>query len=289
MLKRAALLISEAGLAVACLSAAEQHAARGLVLRTDIPHHTFVVSCEAIPGYMAAMEMDFTVREPKVLAGLRTGTAVNFTIVEHGKALYAEDVRAGATANYESEPMAAGQLSALEDMLAPAAQVLVAGQPVPDFALTDQAGRTIHLADFLGKTVAITFGYSRCPNPNYCFRLSQNFARLRDRFRDQAGREFVLLTIMIDPEHDQGATLARYADAWKADAADWHFLTGPLPEIKQVARQFGMNFWRVDGGVTHSLRTVIINSKGQLAVNLEGNEFTPQELGDVLQTVMKGS
>jgi len=35
------------------------------------------------------------------------------------------------------------------------------------------------------------------------------------------------------------------------------------------------------------LHTVILDRKGQLAVNLEGNAFTAQELGDLVQTVMK--
>ncbi|HEX4808520.1 MAG TPA: SCO family protein [Bryobacteraceae bacterium] len=283
MLKRLALITLMGAL---YLCAAENHPAKGIVLKTDLAHGLLVVSCEAIPGYMDAMEMEFTVHEPKILAGLKAGAAVNFTIVAHGQKLYAEDIREGTTANFESEPMAAGQLTALNSMLDPAAKALAVGQHVPDFALTDQAGNTIHLAQFQGKVVAVTFGYSRCPNPNYCYRLSNNLARVEQRFRNRAGRDLILITIMIDPEHDQGATLAQYAGVWKADPANWHFLTGPLPEIKQVAGMFGMNFWSAEGLLTHSLHTVIVDRQGQLAVNLEGNQFTPQELGDLVRTVM---
>lgn len=282
MLKCALVILTLAS----CIWAAEHHAARGIVLRTDGSHHLLVVSCEAIPGYMDAMEMEFEVREPRVLAGLKTGTVVNFTIVAHGQKLYAEEIREGTMANFEAEPMAAAQLTALNGVLEPAAKVLAIGQRVPDFALTDQAANAVHLDQFQGKVVALTFGYSRCPNPNYCFRLSNNLARVAQRFHDRVGRDLVLITVMIDPEHDQGATLAQYAGVWKADPAYWHFLTGPLPEIKQVAGMFGMNFWSVEGLLTHSLHTVIVDRQGQLAVNLEGNQFTPQELGDLVRTVM---
>ena len=266
--------------------AAENHAARGIVLKADIVHRSLDVSCEEIPGYMDAMEMEFVVREGKELAGLKPGVAVNFTIVAHGSTLYAEDLREGATTSYESEPMAAGQLTALNNMLDGTVKMLGVGERVPDFALTDQTGATIHLTQFAGKVVAITFGYSRCPNPNYCFRLSNNLARVEQRLHDRAGRDLILLTIMIDPEHDQGATLARYASVWKADPAHWHFLSGPLPQIKQVAGLFGMNFWSVEGLVTHSLHTLIVDRRGQLAINVEGNQFTPQELGDLVRTVL---
>ncbi len=256
------------------------------MLQVDISHHSLLVSCEAIPGYMDAMDMPFTVREAKALSSLRPGSGISFTIVAHGSKLYAEDIHEGATANFESEPMEAAQLTALNNMLNPAAKALSIGQHVPDFALTDQEGKTIHLAQFDGKVVLLTFGYSRCPNPNYCFRLSNNLAKVEQRFHDRAGRDLVLMTIMIDPEHDQGATLTQYAGVWKANPAEWHFLTGPRPKIKEIAGMFGMNFWSVEGLVTHSLHTVVIDRSGKLAANLEGNQFTPQELGDLVQTMM---
>jgi len=275
-------------LALAPSSRAQEHPATGVVLSTDATHRSVTISCAAIPGYMAAMEMPFTVQDAKSLAALKPGTAVSFTVVQRGTQFYAENIQVKSAANLESEPLQAGQLTALHNALNPAAakNVLAIGQHVPDFQLTDQAAQPIRLSQFQGKTVALTFGYSRCPNPNYCFRLSNNLARVEKRFQDRAGRDFVLLTIAIDPEHDQGAALARFADTWKANPAVWHFLTGPLPEIHRVSGMFGMNFWSDDGLVTHSLHTVIIDRNGQLAVNLEGNAFTAEQFGDLLQTVM---
>jgi len=268
--------------------AAEEHPARGIVLEVPATHRSLVVSCEAIPGYMDAMEMPFAVRDPKLLASLKPGMAVSFTIVARGNVLYAENIQAARTENFESEPMEAGSLTALHSVLDPSAtETMVAvGERIPDFTLTDQAQKEIHLSQFQGKVVALTFGYSRCPNPNYCFRLSNNLAHVERRFHEKAGRDLVLLTIAIDPEHDQGAALTEYANTWKADPEAWHFLTGSVAEVKQVAGMFGMNFWSSEGLLTHSLHTVIIDRKGQLAVNLEGNRFTAKQLGDLVQSVM---
>lgn len=55
------------------------------------------------------------------------------------------------------------------------------------------------------------------PNPNYCRRLSNNLAGVERRFASRAGRDLILLTIDIDPEHDNGKTLADYAQVWRAD------------------------------------------------------------------------
>jgi protein SCO1/2 len=270
------------------LRAQEQHEATGIVLRVEKAHHSFVVSCNEIPGYMDAMDMSFTVRDLKQLRSINAGTPVRFTMVKRGNILYAENIQPTVAANLESEPMQASALTSLQSALDPAssARVIPKGQHVPDFELTDQAGKQVRLSSLAGKVVLLTFGYSRCPNPDYCLRLSNNLAHVRTRFSSHTPRDLVLLTIAIDPEHDQGATLAQYAAVWNADPANWHFLTGPLPEVKNVAAMFGMNFWRREGLLTHSLHTVIIDRSGKLAANLEGNQFSVRQLGDLVQSVM---
>jgi protein SCO1/2 len=160
------------------------------------------------------------------------------------------------------------------------------GEAVPNFTLTDQAGHAVSLSQFRGKVVALTFGYSRCPNPNYCLRLSRNLAEVERQFHDRAGSDLVLLTIAIDPEYDQGPALARYAQSFGADAKIWHFLTGTVPQVHQVAGMFGMDFWNTEGLLTHTLHTVIIDRQGRLAANIDGNQFTARQLGDLVKIVM---
>jgi protein SCO1 len=287
-MKVAAILLSVALLAGSRVLALEEHSAKGLVLKVDVGNRSLVVSCDAIPGYMDAMEMPFAVQDSKTLAALKPGMIVRFTMVERSNVLYAENIHAGTAAAFEPEPVEAGELSALHRAMDPStvAKVVTIGEQVPDFALTDQAQAQVSLSQLQGKVVALTFGYSRCPNPNYCLRLSNNLATVEKRFHDRAGRDLVLLTIMIDPDHDQGATLVQYADVFKANTEDWHFLTGPLPKIRQVAGMFGMNFWSDEGLLTHTLHTVVIDRQGRLASNIDGNQFTAQQLGDLVQTVM---
>jgi len=171
----------------------------------------------------------------------------------------------------------------------PAKDVLHVGEPVPDFSLTDQNRQRVSLSQFRGKTVAVTFIYTRCPRPEYCVRLSNNFGLLQRRFKSQMGRDLVLLTIVIDPAHDQPEALTKYARTWKADANTWRFLTGPLTDIQQLCHRFDMAFYPDEALLVHSFHTVVIDRQGRLAANLEGNDFTAQELGDLVQTVMAPS
>jgi protein SCO1/2 len=286
---RSRLLAGVLILAAAPAWAAEQHSAQGILIEVNPARHQIVVSCDAIPGYMAAMVMPFTVRGPEDLKTFAPGATVRFNMVETENEAYAERLQVVRVTNFESEPMEAGRLALLHKTLDPsaAAKIVAVGQPVPDFALTDQAQQITHLAQFKGKVVALTFTYSRCPNPSYCFRLSNNLSQLERRFNAQAGKDLILITVVIDPDQDRGKALERYAGTWKADPATWHFLTGTLEDVQNVAALFGMNFWSSEGFLTHSFRTVVIDRDGKLAANLEGNQFSAGQLGDMVEIVLR--
>ena len=287
---KAALLLAVAYCnATGWIYAAQSYPVTGIVLNVDLPHRTFVASIASIPGYMDAMAMPFSVRDAESLKGLRQGMQVDFTLVVEKDDSYAEGIRIHRFESMEQEPLRARRLQLMEEALKPnaATPALKPGQPVPDFSLIDQTGRCVALSQFRGNVVALTFIYTSCPLPDYCLRLTNNFARLQKRFANRLGRDLVLLSITFDPVHDRPEVLARYASAWKADPDSWHFLTGSLPEVKAVCRAFGLNFWVDAGALTHLLRTALIDRKGNLAANLEGNEFTAGQLGDLVQSILE--
>ena len=57
-------------------------------------------------------------------------------------------------------------------------------------------------------------------------------------------------------------------------------------DLSLIHIYFDMHFYPDEALLVHSFHTVVIDRKGRLAANLEGNDFTSQELGDVVQTVM---
>lgn len=267
----------------------QRYDAAGVLLQVDRQHKTISVSCREIPGYMDAMVMDLPVHDPKMLEGLEPGTAIGFSLVVDKNSSYAENIHIRPFESLELDPSQARRFKLMENAMAaksPATDLLHVGQPVPDFVLTDQNRQRVSLSQFAGKVVAITFIYTRCPRPDYCVRLSNNFGLLQRRFKDRMGRDLVLLTVVIDPAHDQPEALINYARTWKADARTWHFLTGSLADIQQLCRKFDMAFYPDEALLVHSFHTVIIDRNGRLAANLEGNDFTAQQLGDLVQTVM---
>ena len=275
--------------AIKPVQAADHHSIQGILIQVDPVHQSIVVSCDAVPGYMDAMVMPFTVRGQANFKSLVPGETVRFDLTESKKESYAEHVQILDVTNHESEPTEAGRLTFLQQVMDPsaAARIVQMGQPVPDFTLTDQANEATRLSQFKGKVVALTFAYSRCPNPNYCFRLSNNLSILERRFHAQGGSNLILITVVIDPDHDQGQALAKFADTWKADPKAWRFLTGSLDEVSNVAELFGMGFWNDEGFLAHTFHTVVIDRDGKLAANIEGNQFTARQLGDLVANVVR--
>jgi protein SCO1 len=268
----------------------KQYAAFGIVLKVDRAHNSFTASTREIPGFMAAMVMPYSVRDSKELAGVRTGEIVDFTLAVSKDDSWAENIREHVFRNTDEESQESARLRLLQSLDAPKSQArprqLQPGDMVPDFHFVDQTGTPIRLSQFRGKVVALTFMYTKCPLPNYCFRLNNNFGNLQRRFASQLGSNLVFLSLSFDPVHDQPVVLAQYARTWNANPKGWHFLTGPLPEVETVCHEFNLNFWEEMGMITHTLHTVIIDRQGRVMANLEGNQFSAKQLGDLIQVAL---
>ncbi len=286
---RSALALLLALLTLVAVAAEERHTMKGVVVSVEREKQTMVVSTEAVPGFMAAMAMPFAVRDVSAIEGLSPGAMIEFVYVVDGKTSYARDVRVRGRAPLDRKQLEIDRLKVLSDIAAPAGtpRPLAIGAQVPDFTLVDQQQQRVSLSSLSGKVIALTFGYVRCPNPAYCFRLASNLGQVQRQLKDRVGRDLVLLTVVLDPQHDQGKDLAEYARVWTSQPSGWHFLTGPAADISRVAGLFGVEFWKDEGSVLHTLNTVVIDRGGRLAATLEGTEFTGAQLVDVVAGVLK--
>ena len=268
-----ALLVLGVVLSNAC---ARHYSSTGLVLTVDRPGSTVTISHDAFPGFMDAMAMPFelkgSARRVKVAAGDRVRLRLS---VKSGRSwLDKLEVVSGT-------PVDAGLQQS------PAVPVLVpVGAQIPDFDLVDQTGAGVSLASLKGKVVAVTFIYTRCPLPDYCPRMVENFRAIRNRFSARMNRDLVLLTISFDPKYDTPQMMAAYATANRAGGPGWLFLTGESAKIARVCDAFGIQYFADEGLITHSLQTAVIDRDGRLAATVEGKDFTPRQLGDLVGAVL---
>jgi protein SCO1/2 len=148
---------------------------------------------------------------------------------------------------------------------------------VRDFALTNQAGATVTLADLRGKVWVADIVFSRCPGP--CRRMTKDMARLEQLFPKDAPVRFVSLT--SDPEYDSPAILKRFGAAANANFERWDFLTGPKKSIIDLAVN-DLKLVRVEKSekerevendlFIHSTTFVIVDKRGQLRAWVESDD-----------------
>jgi protein SCO1/2 len=84
--------------------------------------------------------------------------------------------------------------------------------------------------------------FTRCPLPNHCPLMLQNFFVLQKEMPQQFKEKVHPLSTSFDPAHDTTGVLKEYAEKSAADPKDWSFATGTPGKIKSVATLFGLTY-----------------------------------------------
>jgi len=255
------------------------HHVRGVVVSTDAGKGTVTLDSEAIPGYMQAMIMPYSLRNPSIISELHPGDTITADLFTSDSESALDNIVVVGQAKADYKPPVSYK-------------PLNPGDPVPDFKFLNQSNKLIHIAQFRGKVLLVTFIYTRCPLADYCPRMSRNFARLNkllaSDFDLYSGTH--LLSISFDPEYDTPAVLRSYGGSYTGLYTDekfmhWDFAAPPEKELPSV-----LHFFLVgatpgkDSTITHSLSTVVIDPSGKVYKWYPTNDWTPEQLlADVKQ------
>jgi protein SCO1/2 len=127
----------------------------------------------------------------------------------------------------------------------------------PLFALRDQDGRTVSLAQERGRVVLLTFLYTHCPDvcPLTAGRLNAALAALGDQ---RSGVR--VLAISVDPAGDTHAAVQRFVRAHRL-LPQFRYLTGPTAMLKTLWARYGVRSLKQAGGdrVDHTLYTLLLD------------------------------
>jgi protein SCO1 len=156
---------------------------------------------------------------------------------------------------------------------------------VPDATLVNEDGKAFNLASYRGHRLAITFIYTRCPDPEFCPLMNQNFLAVQKAVQSTPELADVqLLSISFDPEFDTPPVLKAQAQRVQANPQVWRFATGKTDDVASFASRFGVTVTRNGSPVLiHNLGTAVIDSEGRLATLHSTNRWTPSELVAELQ------
>lgn len=246
---------------------------KGKVVSADKAEHKVTIEHEEIPGYMDAMTMPFTLLDDWVYGELKPGALIQATLVVDQNRTWLESPSVTTV-----DPNLVGK--EVETSVEPKV-----GDAVPDFSLTNQDGKKISLKKYAGRTLLLTFVYTRCPMPDQCPLMSTNFALLNQELANNAALKdkVSLLSVSVDPAFDKPKVLRdyglKYINSTRPDAfARWELATGSNEEVKKVGKFFGLNYWPEKDQVIHNLRTVMISADGKVAKTYRGNDWKPDQV-----------
>jgi protein SCO1/2 len=249
---------------------------RGKVVSTDAAKSEVTLNHEAIPGFMEAMTMPYKLKNPSILSELHPGDILTADL----------DVPQNSDADVLLDRIVIVGQARADYRPAMTYHVPAAGDAVPDFALRNQDGRAIHLAQFRGKALLITFIYTRCPLPDFCPRVTRNFARVESDLAKNGKllNGTHLICVSFDPEHDTPERLKAYGAEYiggdgKSAFAHWDFATPQRPVLKEMARFFDVGFSdETDGTITHTLSTTLMGPDGKVVEFYPGNDWTVEQV-----------
>jgi protein SCO1/2 len=262
--------------------AAQRHELKGKVVSVEKDKHIVTVAHESIKDVMESMTMPFTVRDDWPFEVLAPGDRITATLVVDGPESWLENVIISKS-NTEAVPLSSAGATEAQP-----------GDTVPDFTLVNQNNRMIRTSQYRGKALLLTFIYTRCPLPEYCTLMSNNFAEI-DRELEKTPELYDktrLLSISIDPEYDTPAVLRSYGASHTGRYEDekfthWEFATGTKEQVKEVAKFFGLQYFPEKDQIVHGLRTVIVGPDGKVVKVYRGNEWKPSEVVGDLQALLR--
>lgn len=255
---------------------------RGKIVSANPAKGEAMIDGESIPGYMDPMTMPYKLKDPNILSELHPGDTITADVLVFDNAdgtVLLDHIVVVAQGKPDYKP------SVLYHVPSP-------GDPVPNFALRNQDGREIHLDQFRGKALLITFIYTRCPLPNFCPLVTHNFAVIHRELSANPSlyAKTQLLCISIDPKNDTPARLRAYgAQYLGSDSSQafshWEFATISEQELQKMALYFDVGITRTpDDSITHTLSTTLIGPDGKVVQFYPDNDWTPQQVfADVKQ------
>jgi len=255
---------------------------RGKVVSTDPARGEVTLDHEAIPGFMEAMTMPYKLKDPGILSELHPGDVITADVL----------VSPDPDADYLLDHIVVVAQARPDYKPAVSYHVPAPGDQVPDFKLRNQDGRAIHFGQFRGKTLLITFIYTRCPSPDFCPRVTRNFAALEKQLAANPAlyARTHLLSVSFDPEHDTPERLKAYGISYignysKSAFAHWDFAAPEKLVLPEMARFFDLGMTEnADSTITHTLSTTLVGPDGKVARFYPGNEWTVEQVfGDVKQ------
>jgi cytochrome oxidase Cu insertion factor (SCO1/SenC/PrrC family) len=246
-------------------------------LGTD-PNSMIPMALLAIAGYLALTRAPAAAAEPVSAAASRASWRDRLQITAAARSLAGASIGSVASAGavgviiLGAAPMAAAQASPVADTILARAIDGSSNQVnyrAPAFSLTGQHGQAVTLASLRGKVVLLTFLDPVCTSD--CPLIAQEF-RQAGQLLSADSRRVELVAVVANPvDYQLGYTRAFDRQEHLTGVPNWLYLTGTLPRLRQVWRNYGIAAQVAPAGsmIVHNDVAYVIDQTGHIRQEMD--------------------
>lgn len=143
---------------------------------------------------------------------------------------------------------------------------------VSDFTLINQDGDTVTNRSFQNDIYIADFFFTTCPT--ICPVMKSNLLKIYDHFIDNKNIKFLSHT--INPEYDKVDILNQYSKNLGVNSNKWHFVTGDISYIHDIAKKSYMVTAMEDsnepGGFLHSGTFLLVDGERRIRGVYDGTD-----------------
>jgi cytochrome oxidase Cu insertion factor (SCO1/SenC/PrrC family) len=135
-----------------------------------------------------------------------------------------------------------------------------------NFAMLDQDGREVNLNSFVGKPIAMSFMFTRCPDPNMCPLITARMAELYGELgQHELASDVHLLLISYDPHHDSPQRLKAYGQRFGIpDDRVRLLVVKNADDMAWLVKALGLNVeYHSTGFLKHFIELLLIDRQGR--------------------------
>ena len=236
------------------------------------------IAHDTIPNLMMPMEMDFNVKNNKILRSLSVGDSVHFELVWDDKphAKNFKIVGKGNITNQEDDFFEDENFSERS-----------IGEILDDVTLLDIDSLEISLSDLEYDYTFISFIFSRCPMPTMCPAVVLKNKYLVNSFKENKRINFVLIS--FDYLYD---TPSRLKDYYGSSVKEYKTLDvwssyKKVNDIYLLGKQAGCEFWGIEKEkIGHTMQSILINNKRIILGKWKGENWDQKMVKNNIKAIM---
>jgi len=146
---------------------------------------------------------------------------------------------------------------------------------IPEFAFTDENGKPFGSKELENKIYVANFFFTSCPT--ICPEMQTLLKKVHDVDDFEKLEDLRFVSFTVDPKTDTPEKLKEYSSLISADPKRWHFLTGDMEKIYEIAGPKGfminaMEDSTAECGFLHSELMILVDREKHIRGIYEGRD-----------------